>query len=90
MADESTIMEMMEEMETYFKERDRLFQEREEAYRKRYNDLASWEADLKEKKRTLDKSWKDHEAWSKVLDDREEKILLKDEELEKEIEKALS
>ena len=85
MADENTIMEMMEEMETYFKERDRLFQEREGAYRKRYNDLASWEADLKEKKRTLDKSWKDHEAWSKVLDDREEKILRKDEKLEKEI-----
>lgn len=85
MADESKIMKMMEEMETHFKERDRLFQEMEEAYRKRYDDLIRRESAVKERERSLQRSWMDHEARISLLNDKEEEIRLKDEELKKEI-----
>lgn len=81
MTDDSRIMEMMEEMEAYFKERDSLFQDREDAYRERYEALVGRESDLKEKEEALEKSIKDHTAKLAALNEKEQEIRLKDEEL---------
>lgn len=86
MSDDRTIMEMMEEMETYFKERDNLFRQREEAYEKRYEDLVRRESSVKEAEEELERSRKDHCARLEELHEKEQEILLKDADLKEKTE----
>lgn len=75
MADENTIMEMMEEMEAYFDERNRLYREREEAFLQRYKDLVNREDSVKEKEKVLEKSRADHMTRLVQFNDIKEEIL---------------
>lgn len=81
MADENTIMEMMEEMESYFGERDSLFQKREEEYKKRYEKLIRRENLLKQAEEDLEKTRRDLEKRKSELDSSEQELLLKAREL---------
>lgn len=81
MADDRRIMEMMEEMEAYFTERDILFKKREEAYEKRYEELVRRESSVKESEEALEKSQKDHQSRMEQLRGKEQELLVKDKEL---------
>ena len=83
MCEDSAIMEMMEEMEDYFTERDRLFKEREEAYQDRYEALLLRESSLKEKEEALETSRLEHEDKMRLLNEKEEAFRLKEADLKK-------
>ena len=83
MCEDSAIMEMMEEMEDYFTERDRLFKEREEAYQDRYEALLLRESSLKEKEEALEALQTEHEDKMRLLNEKEEAFRLKEADLKK-------
>ena len=83
MSEDSAIMEMMEEMEDYFNERDRLFKEREDAYQDRYEALLLRESSLKEKENALEALQTEHEDNVRMLKEKEEAFRLREADLKK-------
>ena len=83
MCEDSAIMEMMEEMEDYFTERDRLFKEREEAYQDRYEALLLRESSLREKEEALEAVQTEHEDNVRMLKEKEEAFRLREADLKK-------